>query len=135
MHYGVFAVPFRCRYVWSRSVLFRSVSFRFVSFRFSAHLSFCLFSINFISFLKARFFATCVLAETVARTQASENVLMSSWKWGSDDPQAFFEGKFVSPVWFLRFNGCSDNCLAMRMMSAALMRSTHSSTIRTKPVA
>lgn len=50
------------------------------------HPSVCFFS---------AFLATCVSAESVVRAQASENALMATWKWGSDDPQAFFEGGFV----------------------------------------
>ncbi|CAM9982501.1 unnamed protein product [Pylaiella littoralis] len=40
------------------------------------------------------FLATTVSAESVVRAKASENPLMGTWKWGSDDPQAFFEAKF-----------------------------------------
>ncbi|CAM9451642.1 unnamed protein product [Scytosiphon promiscuus] len=40
------------------------------------------------------FCATCVSAESVVRAQASDSPLMGTWKWGSDDPQGFFEANF-----------------------------------------
>ncbi|CAN0131925.1 unnamed protein product [Ectocarpus sp. 12 AP-2014] len=41
------------------------------------------------------FCATCVSAESVDRAQNSANPLMGRWKWGSDNPQAFFEANFL----------------------------------------
>ncbi|CBN75792.1 conserved unknown protein [Ectocarpus siliculosus] len=40
------------------------------------------------------FCATCVSAESVERAQNSASPLMGRWKWGSDNPQAFFEANF-----------------------------------------
>eukprot|EP00752_Nemacystus_decipiens_P008595 g7674.t1 len=40
------------------------------------------------------FCATTVSAESVKRAQAGMNALMGTWKWGSDDPQAFFTDTF-----------------------------------------
>ena len=43
---------------------------------------------------RSAFCATCVSAESVARAKESEGHLMSTWKWGSDDPKAFFGGEW-----------------------------------------
>ncbi|CAB1112168.1 unnamed protein product [Ectocarpus sp. CCAP 1310/34] len=40
------------------------------------------------------FCATCVSAESVERAQNNASPLMGRWKWGSDNPQAFFEANF-----------------------------------------
>ncbi|CAB1111767.1 unnamed protein product [Ectocarpus sp. CCAP 1310/34] len=40
------------------------------------------------------FCATCVSAESVERAHNNASPLMGRWKWGSDNPQAFFEANF-----------------------------------------
>ena len=114
-----------------RAVLFRFASFRFVSCCFVSFVSFRFVSFRFVSlffvFVSVRdgvavscsaFLATTVSAESVVLAQARETPLFGTWKWGSDDPQAFFEGEFsciVSPrgvvlVFCLR---CSDAAIPL----------------------
>ena len=41
------------------------------------------------------FCATSVSAESVAKAQAGGSGIFGTWKWGCDDPQAFFEGEYA----------------------------------------
>lgn len=38
--------------------------------------------------------ATCVSMESVARKKESKSQIMNAWKWGCDNPQAFFESEW-----------------------------------------